>query len=230
MSAVILSSYYDYVTVFPSGSPGSSVSSTSFTTLTTFGGNVSPSLGTCSPVTLSGSEPWGYGAAGYGDLAHLNLLNSNGSSPFAQNVFHGSGTNNNNNNNFGGTPYAVQPQDSPGLFSASMQCLARQDMMGPLDQSPPDRDYHGHQLNKHVVDSYVMSQDMAGLLQPDAECDIVGTMGYEVQDHQQHQHQHQQQQQQQLQQQQQQQIDEEGEEETAIKVEPPFTPLPPFIN
>ncbi|XP_060841091.1 homeobox protein orthopedia [Rhopalosiphum padi] len=209
--------------VFPSGSPGSSVSSTSFTTLTTFGGNVSPSLGTCSPVTLSGSEPWGYGAAGYGDLAHLNLLNSNGSSPFTQNAFHGSGGNN-NNNNFGGTPYAVQPQDSPGLFSASMQCLARQDMMGSLDQSPPDRDYHGHQLNKHVVDSYVMSQDMAGLLQPDTECDIVGTMGYEVQDHQQHQHQQQQQQQQQ------QQIEEDGEEETTIKVEPPFTPLPPFIN
>jgi len=66
-----------------------------------------------------------------------------------------------------------------------------------------------------------MSQDMAGLLQPDAECDIVGTMGYEVQDHQQHQQQ---------QQQQQQQIDEDGEDETAIKVEPPFTPLPPFIN
>lgn len=191
---------------------------------------MSPSLGTCSPVTLSGSEPWGYGtAAGYGDLAHLNLLNNNGSSPFAQNAFH--------NNNFG-TAYAAQPQDSPGLFSASMQCLARQDMLGPLDQSPPDRDYHGHQLNKHVVDSYVMSQDMAGLLQPDAECDIVGTMGYEVEHQQQQQHQHQPQQQQQPPQQQQtqppqqqQSRDEDAEDESsAIKVEPPFTPLPPFIN
>jgi len=77
-----------------------------------------------------------------------------------------------------------------------------------------------------------MSQDMAGLLHPDAECDIVGTMGYEVEQQPQQQQQQQQPQQQQPQQQQpqQQQRDEDREEETAIKVEPPFTPLPPFIN
>ncbi|XP_050541960.1 homeobox protein orthopedia B-like [Daktulosphaira vitifoliae] len=203
--------------VFPSGSPGSSVSSTSFTTLTTFGGNVSPSMGTCSPVTLTGSEPWGYGS-GYGDLTHLNLLNNN-TVPFAQNTFH-------NANGFGSGSYVQQPQDSPGLFSAGMQCLARSDLMGSLqDQSPPDRDYHGHhQLNKHVVESYVMSQDMVGLLQQDAnECaDIVGAMGYDVE-----------QQQQQQQQQSRVQDDQEcrGEEESGVvKVEPPFTPLPPFIN
>lgn len=67
---------------------------------------------------------------------------------------------------------------------------------------------------------------MAGLLQPDVECDIVSTMGYDVEQPQQQQ-QHQQQQQQA---QQQQQRDDDREDETTVKIEPPFTPLPPFIN
>lgn len=98
------------LSILVAGSPGNSLATSSYTSLTPFSGNVSPSINSGS--SMVNSDPWAYNSS-Y-DSNHLNLLNAS-NSPYS---LYNSSTNVGNNH----YNYNILPQNDggPSLVNAGL--------------------------------------------------------------------------------------------------------------